>query len=352
MGKQWLDMRFRERCAESVSSGCKWKGGVLKRFTETNKWEDGWYRKLPLEAKLLWQWLCDHCDQAGVIEPDLELASFQIGLAVTSETMGHFSERINPIGSKKIHIAKFVQFQYGKLSRLCKPHMPVFAALERHGIDPDGVPQNETFKNTVDDYVKAKVISRDGCFCAYLGMEIPESEVVVDHIHPRSKGGTQAMDNLVVASAKMNALKSDIHVHRFCIARSLDVSAVFERLSKATGKPIESFRDSSIGYHGSLKEKEEEKEKDQEEEKEKVSKSRCTVEELRAFMVEIGLPESDGEYLHAHLDECGWMRGKSPIKNWKSAARKWKAGEWLPSQKLAKQSQQSFAGMKEGIPLV
>jgi len=113
----------------------------MKRFTDTSKWEDGWFRKLPLEAKLLWQWLCDHCDQAGVIDPDLELASFQIGMPVSDSTLTHFGGRIEPIGSNKIHILKFVKFQYGKLSRNCKPHMPVFAALEKHGIDPDGLPE-------------------------------------------------------------------------------------------------------------------------------------------------------------------------------------------------------------------
>jgi hypothetical protein len=32
---------------------------------------------------------------------------------------------------------KFVQFQYGKLSGDCKPHNPVFQAMERHGLKQD-----------------------------------------------------------------------------------------------------------------------------------------------------------------------------------------------------------------------
>jgi len=91
----------------------------VKRFTETQKWEDPWFRKLPIEAKLLWQWICDHCDQAGVVDPDLELASFQIGADVSEVTLGYFTGRIETIGANKIHILKFVKFQYGKLSRAC-----------------------------------------------------------------------------------------------------------------------------------------------------------------------------------------------------------------------------------------
>ena len=52
---------------------------IMKRFTETNKWEDPWFRKLKPEMKLLWSWLLDSCDNAGIIDADIELAAFQIG---------------------------------------------------------------------------------------------------------------------------------------------------------------------------------------------------------------------------------------------------------------------------------
>lgn len=57
----------------------------MKRFTETTKWDDPWFRKLTPAAKLLWQWMLDHCDGAGVIDPDLELASFQTGCSIGDE---------------------------------------------------------------------------------------------------------------------------------------------------------------------------------------------------------------------------------------------------------------------------
>lgn len=234
----------------------------MKRFTETAKWEDPWFRRLPLEAKLLWQWMCDKCDHAGVIEVDIDLAGFQIGVPISPSTMDHFADRIQLMHGGKHLIKKFVRFQYGKLSRSCKPHAPVFAALERHGLTEDAIEQNEFYKNAVDDYVRRRILERDGFRCAYTGKDIPEEEAVIDHIQPRSKGGTPTDDNLVVASAKMNSLKADLHVHRFCIAQSLDIYSVFQRLSEATGKPIESFQDPSIGYLGSLKEKEKDKDTD------------------------------------------------------------------------------------------
>ena len=243
----------------------------MKRFTETTKWDDKWFRALSPAAKLFWDWVCSKCDQAGVIDPDFELASFQVGLPITSDILIHFNERIEIIPSGKLRIVKFIQFQYGKLSRQCKPHQPVFAALERHGLDPDAVPQNETFKESVDDYLRQRVIDRDGLFCAYYGKSISEHEAVIDHIVPRVKGGKATMDNLVVSCYRANSKKWDYSPEQFCEAAGLDKLVVFERLSKATGKSINDFYDT---LPSRVKEKEKEKDTETDQEQETVKEAK------------------------------------------------------------------------------
>jgi len=113
----------------------------VKRFTETSKWGDPWYRKLSPQAKLLWAWLTDNCDHAGIIEPDLELATFQIGYAMGMDTLSELGERLTMLECGKWLIVKFIPFQYGELSRDCKAHNPVFASLEKHGLKgyPKGI---------------------------------------------------------------------------------------------------------------------------------------------------------------------------------------------------------------------
>ena len=106
----------------------------MKRFTETQKWEDPWFRRLSPELKLLWSWLLDKCDNAGVIEPDIELASFQIGYQYPMDTLSIFGSRLTDLGGGKYFIPKFINFQYGSLSRECKAHNPVFVSLEKHGL--------------------------------------------------------------------------------------------------------------------------------------------------------------------------------------------------------------------------
>ena len=48
---------------------------MSNRFTETDKWEDAWFRRLPPNAKLLYLYMLDKCDIAGFWEIDIELAS-------------------------------------------------------------------------------------------------------------------------------------------------------------------------------------------------------------------------------------------------------------------------------------
>jgi hypothetical protein len=53
---------------------------MTRRFTETAKWDDPWYRRLAPAAKLVYSYLCDKCDCAGFWEVDWEAVAFQTGL--------------------------------------------------------------------------------------------------------------------------------------------------------------------------------------------------------------------------------------------------------------------------------
>lgn len=106
-----------------------------KRFTETSKWDDPWYRKLSPEFKLGWQYLTDRCDVAGVIELDRELANFRIGAEIDWDGLLVASDgRIEKLPKDKLWIASFCAFQYGELSEACNAHKPVFASLRKHSL--------------------------------------------------------------------------------------------------------------------------------------------------------------------------------------------------------------------------
>ena len=110
----------------------------MKRFTETLKWSDPWFRKLDPKLKLLWFWIVDNCDHAGVIDLDLEMASFHIGyeypLDTLSDTLLKFDGRVEKLECGKYRVVKFIPFQFGELSADCKAHRPIFQSLEKHQI--------------------------------------------------------------------------------------------------------------------------------------------------------------------------------------------------------------------------
>lgn len=112
---------------------------MSKRFTETEKWRDPWFRKLTPAQKLLWFYLLDNCDQSGVIDFDHEFAEFQIGIKSSAKDIAALSKQLLKLPNGKLWLHKFVRYQYGKLSQDCKPHKPVFAALEKHGISLEEV---------------------------------------------------------------------------------------------------------------------------------------------------------------------------------------------------------------------
>lgn len=105
-----------------------------KRFTETLKWDDPWFRALTPDAKLLWFWLVDKCDNAGIITPDFALCEFQAGIKHASDCMHQLETRIAEIDVGKFMICRFIEFQHGRLSRDCKAHNPAFQSLEKHGM--------------------------------------------------------------------------------------------------------------------------------------------------------------------------------------------------------------------------
>lgn len=129
----------------------------MKRFTETGKWGDPWFRKLAVHQKVFWEYIRDNCDNAGVWKVDLEAASFHCGHDFESgDLLGAFSGRIRDIGNGRWWVEKFVQFQYGELSEASKPHKHVLSLLRQHRLSkgyPEGI---DTLKDTDKEKDKDK----------------------------------------------------------------------------------------------------------------------------------------------------------------------------------------------------
>lgn len=130
----------------------------MKRFTDTLKWHKGWYRKAIPRVKCLWVYLCDNCDHAGVLDADWELISFFVGEPVSETDLAELNGNA-VMRSGKIFLPQFVEFQYSSLNRACKPHAPVFEAIERHGLSQEELfqkPFNGLSKDIQSEQVQEK----------------------------------------------------------------------------------------------------------------------------------------------------------------------------------------------------
>ena len=104
---------------------------MAKRFTDTEKWEKDFFTELSLKMKLIWIYLCDKCDHAGVWDVNLRLLAFHLGETVTREEIERaFAGKIEWNG-KKIFLPSFVDFQYGELNAENRVHRSVLKRLEK-----------------------------------------------------------------------------------------------------------------------------------------------------------------------------------------------------------------------------
>lgn len=109
---------------------------MAKRFTDTEKFTDPWFRRLNTQNKLLWDWMLCSCDHAGFISIDMEFIELILGEKYPDDVIEkHFSERVLKLGNFKYFIPKFIKFQYGELRHDSRVHKSVFRKLLDHGIN-------------------------------------------------------------------------------------------------------------------------------------------------------------------------------------------------------------------------
>jgi hypothetical protein len=84
------------------------------RFTDTTKWEDGWFSELKPLTKLLFLYLCDRCDAGGFLEVNIKKIAFDLGIGkqeAESGMEGLKSKIIFSQDSKYIFIRNFIKHQ-------------------------------------------------------------------------------------------------------------------------------------------------------------------------------------------------------------------------------------------------
>lgn len=139
---------------------------MAKRFTDTEKWKKPFIRSMKAPYKLLWLYILDECDHAGIWQVDIEVAQIKIGEKLNLETAKeYFKGRILELDfGDKWFIYDFIDFQYGMLNEQNRAHNSVINILKKHSIDFKNKPLISPLQGAKDkdmDKDKVKELDKD-----------------------------------------------------------------------------------------------------------------------------------------------------------------------------------------------
>lgn len=88
-----------------------------KRFHDTEIWSQDWFLEMPIEYKMLWLWVKDKCDYAGIWNPNIKIfertTDFKADYTKALTLFNSEKERILITQKKKWLVIDFFVFQYG-----------------------------------------------------------------------------------------------------------------------------------------------------------------------------------------------------------------------------------------------
>jgi len=96
---------------------------MAKRFTDSDKWKDGWYMSLNNDERIAWQYLLDNCTIAGRWKINIKSLNFHCNSNFSKEQFEEtFKGRVFFIQEGEYYfIPKFLKFQYSTGLNSSKP---------------------------------------------------------------------------------------------------------------------------------------------------------------------------------------------------------------------------------------
>ena len=213
---------------------------MAKRFMDNTIFEKQWFRKLPLRLKVVWFYLINKCNHAGVWECDIDLLSFQIGMGeifTLDEIMEAFGDNLQQLDDNKIYITKFVQFQYGlPLNPSVRVHQSVIKLLDKYGIDLGNSLLSVKDKDKDIDKVK-DIDKRQQDFSKRVENEVADMKVAAKDIQDFISYWTEHNDG--VGTKVMRFEKQDIFNVKRRMATWIKNSKKFQSTFQPSNEDIE-----------------------------------------------------------------------------------------------------------------
>lgn len=141
---------------------------MAKRFTDTDKWKKPFIKQLPAPYKLLWLYILDDCDHAGIWQVDIDVANLRLGGSIKQDkAIQLFGSNIEILADgEKWFVRDFVDFQYGTLNIENRAHKSVLDLLNKANVNLTNKPLISPLEGRKDkdkdmDKDKDKVITEE-----------------------------------------------------------------------------------------------------------------------------------------------------------------------------------------------
>lgn len=194
---------------------------MAKRFTDSNKWRNSWFRKLESDAKLMWIYLCDECDFCGVWKADFDLAGFQLGFKVDAEKLiNWFSDKVY-IFNDCVLVKQFFEFQYGSSKDSWSAKMKAKDRLQTLGFTIDNnkviTPENPLSPHSGNTVLSVGIGKGIVCIKGGLGEKNSFDLESLYKLYPRKQGkmaGLKKLQTLINNQNDFENMKTAIS--KFC----------------------------------------------------------------------------------------------------------------------------------------
>lgn len=261
------------------------------RFTNTKKWDDGWFLGLSTHAKLAFWYLTEKCNNVGVYE--IHMATFCSNLGITKDELERSIPEINSKyitsnNKKHLWLKNFLEHQKNlPLKVTVRPHQQIIKQLHEYLIDPN------LFQ---------------GCLEMY--RLLPE-EIIGNFKYKTQDGNSYLTLDMLLDKNPFDAFISNINNTQI-----KEFNAVKNKPKRKYNKQSQTGKETQAS---SLKDVPLTPRKYFEP---------PTVEELETFMRENDLLPSDmckpqAEAFIDFYSSKGWRVGNAGMKDWKAASRNW-----------------------------
>lgn len=139
---------------------------MAKRLIDTAIFRKDFIRGLDAPCKLLFMYLINECDHAGLWDVEFEVMEIRLGVKFKESPLVQFGNKVVAVdGGKKWFIPSFVEFQYGYLKENNRVHASVISLLSKH----DLLDENNQIKPLANpsqgckdmDMVKANIVVKE-----------------------------------------------------------------------------------------------------------------------------------------------------------------------------------------------